>query len=138
MKTPNYFLCSDKLTPFRLTRRGREILAERFGRQGINVDSLTTLDNWEEAIAIVINTEYAGLPAEQRSEQLINRIFDLQFLTYPLYGLPPTDLMVARGQRRQAMREITRQLRCTRHRARRPTPWWLRLRNWFTEWLGSA
>ena len=112
------------------------MLAERFGRQGIRVDSLVTLDDWEKAIAVVINAEYAQLPEEKHSEQTINHIFDLQFLTYPLYGLPPPDLTVARERRRQTMREITRQLQDSRHRPGRLDTWWGRLRAWFTEWLG--
>lgn len=113
METPNYFLI-DPHHPerFRWTQKGREVLGPRFARQGIAIDTLSTADDIEDAMTDVIQAEFAELtPHQQTDRDRINRIYDLQFVTDPLRGVPPEPLESRRAARNAVLREITQRLR---------------------------
>lgn len=110
MDTPTYFLL-DPARPdaFRLTRKGREELGPRFARHGIRLDALRTADQIDDAIADVIAAELRALTPEQLAEgEIATRIFDLQFATDPLRGVPPQPLETRRAARRAVLRELVR------------------------------
>ena len=74
---------------FRWTRKAREELGPRFARRGIDLNDLRTSEAIEDAIAKVIVFEYNTLTPEQPADRAgVQRIDDLQFITYPLYGFP--------------------------------------------------
>ncbi|MBK8168581.1 MAG: hypothetical protein IPK64_21750 [bacterium] len=110
MDTPTYFLL-DPARPdaFRLTRKGREELGPRFARHGFQLDALRTADQIDDAIAAVIAAELRALAPERLAEgETANRIFDLQFATDPLRGVPPQPLHERRAARRAVLRELVR------------------------------
>ena len=105
---PNYFLFpSGQPNDFRLTQRGRAALASRFARWGIALDSLRTVEDWERAIAKVIVREYNALTPEQRADSATVRpIYDLQFVTDSLNGIPPQPIAERRASRNRVMAKI--------------------------------
>lgn len=110
MDTPNHFLL-DPARPgaFRLTRKGRDALGPRFARRGFDLYALRTADAIDDAVAAVILAELRDLAPERRTDRdAVNRIFDLQFATDPLRGVPPLPLERRREARRRVVREIAR------------------------------
>lgn len=101
---PNFFLFPPgQPNRFGWPQRARETLGPRFARQGIDLatlemlEMLATLEAIEAAMAQVIVAEFQRLtPLEKTHEQRINPLFDLQFVTDPLYGLPIHDLATRR------------------------------------------
>jgi len=113
METPNYFLFApDPPERFHWTQKGREVPGPRFARQGIAIDTLRTADDIEDAVTCVIQAEFAELtPHQQTDRHRINQIYDLQFVTDPLRGVPPEPLESRRAARNAVMRQITQRLR---------------------------
>lgn len=108
MDTPTYFLLNPlKPATFVLTKKAREQLGPRFARHGIAVAQLATADDWDEAIAAVIWAEYQALSAIEREDRVrLDAIFDLQFVTDPLYGIPPTSLIARRAVRHETIQTV--------------------------------
>ncbi len=108
MDTPAYFLLNPlKPTTFVLTKKAREQLGPRFARHGIAVEYLATADDWDEAIAAVIWAEYQALSAIEREDRVrLDAIFDLQFVTDPLYRIPPTSLIARRAARHETIQTV--------------------------------
>jgi hypothetical protein len=111
MDTPNSFLVNPlRPVSFQPTRKGREPLGPRFARQGIDIQRLVTADDGDEAIAAVIQAEYDALSTDERQDRArLDHIFDWQFVTDPLYGIPPELLVSRRAARDEVMRAMTRQ-----------------------------
>ena len=105
---PNYFLFpSGQPSDFRLTQKGRAALAPRFARWGIALDSLRTVEDWERAIARVIVRDYNALTPEQRADSAtVRQIYDLQFVTDSLNGIPPQPIAERRASRNRVMAKI--------------------------------
>lgn len=106
--TPNDFLFPPgRPEQFRWTRKAREELGPRFARRGIQLDDLRTSEDIEDAIAKVIVFEYNALTPEQRTDSaLVQEIYDLQFVAYPLHGFPPRPLAERRARQHQAMQWV--------------------------------
>ena len=106
--TPNDFLFPPgRPEQFRWTRKAREELGPRFARRGIRLDDPRTSEDIEDAIAKVIVFEYNALMPEQRTDSaLVQEIYDLQFVAYPLHGFPPRPLAERRARQQQAMQWV--------------------------------
>ena len=105
---PNYFLFpAGRRNDFRLTQKGRAALTPRFARWGIALDSLRTVEDWEDAIAEVIVRDYNALAPEQQADSAtVRQIYDLQFVTDSLNGIPPQPIAERRASRNRVMAKI--------------------------------
>lgn len=106
--TPNDFLFPPgRPEQFRWTQKAREELGPRFARRGIQLDALHTREDIADAIAKVIVFEYNALTPEQRTDSaLVQRIYDLEFIVYPLHGFPLRSLAERRAMQHEAMRWV--------------------------------
>ncbi len=92
---------------FRWTQKAREELGPRFARRGIQLDALHTREDIADAIAKVIVFEYNALTPEQRTDSaLVQQIYDLEFIVYPLHGFPLRSLAERRAMQHEAMRWV--------------------------------
>ena len=106
--TPNDFLFPPgRPEQFRWTQKPREELGPRFARRDIQLDALRTSEDIEDAIAKVIVFEYNALTPEQRTDSaLVQQIYDLEFIVYPLHGFPLRSLAERRAMQHRAMRWV--------------------------------
>ena len=101
----HYLLLDPQTQRVRFTRAGRDALARRFARSGVDLRRLLTLEEVEDAIATVVAREYRRLtPQQEDDEAVTDAIDDLHFIVHGVTGRPLAPL----AERRRRMREAER------------------------------
>lgn len=103
----HYLLLDPQTQRVRFTRAGRDALARRFARSGVDLRRLLTLEEVEEAIGTVTYCEYHRLtPAQQDDPAPNDAIDDLHFLTDAVRGRPILPIEERRRRRSEAIDKL--------------------------------